>query len=53
MGLAFDYLKKSKAEKESDYPYTARDGTCKYSSTKGVINTRGHVNVKANSPADL
>jgi C1A family cysteine protease len=53
MGLAFDYLKKYKIEKETDYPYTGRDGTCKYSATKGVINTRGHVNVKANSPTDL
>ena len=36
MDYAFQYIETSPLEQESDYPYTARDGTCKYVSSKGV-----------------
>jgi len=30
---AWDYLKSHGSEEESAYPYTGREGTCKYSSS--------------------
>jgi len=36
MDYAFQYIESNPLELESDYPYTARDGTCKYSKSKGV-----------------
>lgn len=53
MELAFAYLQTNKLEKESDYPYTGKQGTCKYSSTKGVTNTKGYKQVTRNSPSAL
>jgi C1A family cysteine protease len=53
MGLAFDYLKSNKLETESAYPYKAVDGSCKYSSAKGKVGDKGHVNVKQNTKAQL
>jgi len=32
--FTYEYLELYGLEKESDYPYTAKDGTCEYSSTK-------------------
>ena len=32
---AFEYLEKSAQELESAYPYTARNGACKYTNAKG------------------
>ena len=35
MDYAFQYIESNPLELESDYPYTARDGSCKYSASKG------------------
>jgi hypothetical protein len=38
--LAVEYAGQQGLEKESDYPYTARDGTCKFTASKAIkINT--------------
>ena len=34
---------------QASYPYTARDGTCKYSATNTGIKATGYVNVTANN----
>jgi cathepsin L len=38
---AYDWLKTKKTMTESDYPYVARKGTCRYNSTKGINNVSG------------
>lgn len=54
MDRAFSYVKKNKLEKESDYPYTAKDGTtCKYTSSKGVVGVSGSKAVKPDRPDQL
>ena len=45
MVLAFEYLKSHKIEKESDYPYEARDDSCREKSSKGVVNVAGYKNI--------
>ena len=44
---AFNYLKKPGFIKSSDYPYTARDGTCRDKSFKAVDTVKGIVSIKA------
>jgi len=39
---SYDWLKTNKTMKESDYPYTARDGTCKYSAAKGITTVSSY-----------
>lgn len=51
MELAFAFLQTNALMKESDYPYTGKDGTCKQKT--GVIKTRTYKQVGANSPANL
>lgn len=34
---AFEYGLTYASELESDYPYTAKDGTCAYDASKGVV----------------
>jgi hypothetical protein len=46
---AFEYLEKSGQELESDYPYTARNGVCKYTKTKGKVNALSYVQVPKRS----
>lgn len=36
---SWNYLKTHGQESESDYPYTGKQGTCKYSSSKGLVMT--------------
>ena len=48
-----NYIKTHGQELETDYPYTARTGTCKYSSTKGKVNVKSIANVGAKSVAQL
>ena len=36
-------------EKESDYPYNARDGTCKYDSSKALKFITTYTNIKPGS----
>ena len=40
-------------ELEADYAYTARDGTCKYASSKGKVNVKSIAQVGAKSVAQL
>jgi len=45
MDYAFQYIETNPLETESDYPYTARDGSCKYQSSKGVGKVKDFVDV--------
>jgi C1A family cysteine protease len=51
---AFDYERQNGAESESEYPYTAADGTCAYNSSK-VVNhhVTGYHDVTAYSEAQF
>jgi len=53
MDLAFDYVKTTPLELESDYPYTAEDGTCQYKKGKGKVQITGYKDVTPNSPSQL
>jgi len=53
MGLAFLYTEKNPLERESDYPYTAKDGNCKYERSKGVGEVKDAYSVKADNPSAL
>lgn len=45
---AFEYVKYAPGiMQESDYPYTAKDGSCAYDQTKTVLNVMGSVNITA------
>merc|ERR1719327_1863353 len=45
MDYAFQYIESAPLELESDYPYKARDGTCKYEASKGVGKVAGFKDV--------
>jgi cathepsin L len=48
------YLESHYAMSESSYPYTARDGSCKYSSSSATsVKTSGYTNVTADSPDSM
>lgn len=51
--LAFDYAKKTPQELESDYPYTARDGSCKATASKEKIQVTSYKHVKSKSYTQL
>ena len=51
MDQAFEYIKTHPLANESDYGYTARDGTCSYTSGTGSIST--YTDVTPNSPDQL
>lgn len=53
MDHAFKYAETNMMELESAYKYTARDGTCKYSASKGVMNTVSYKDVTPRSPSQL
>ena len=53
MDQAFEYIETNPLELESAYPYTARDGTCKYVKTKGVGKVVGYTDVPQNSVAQM
>jgi len=53
MDQAFEYIEKNPLELESAYPYTARDGTCKYVKTKGVGKVVSYTDVPQNSVAQM
>jgi C1A family cysteine protease len=53
MDQAFEYIEKNPLELESEYPYTARDGTCKYVKTKGVGKVVSYTDVPQNSVAQM
>jgi len=45
MDTAFQYIETNPLMLESDYPYTARDGTCKYQKAKGVGKVKSYKDV--------
>ena len=47
MNRAFSYVEDYKLEKESSYPYQAKDESCRYKSKEGVTNVRGYSKVSA------
>ena len=56
MTVAYDYVIKYQDglwNTEDDYPYTARDGTCKFKKEKGVAKTTGYVEIIEGSEKDL
>jgi cathepsin L len=56
MDISFDYViqyQKGKFMLESDYPYTGRDGTCKFDASKAVSKIVSYVNVAEGSEDDL
>jgi cathepsin L len=56
MDDAFDYVINSQNGKVnllSDYPYTARDGNCRYNSATAVLVLAGYIDVKEGSEDDL
>jgi KDEL-tailed cysteine endopeptidase len=51
--LAVEYAAKNGLELESDYPYTAQDGNCKYNKNKATQVAGGYAFVTANSTDSL
>ena len=50
---AFQWYESNKTELESDYSYTARNGTCKQTSYTGQFNSTGYKNVASGSSSAL
>jgi KDEL-tailed cysteine endopeptidase len=50
---AFSYFEKHGAMSESSYPYTARTGTCHYSSSNTGVKSTGHKSVSQNSVSSM
>jgi len=50
---AMTYAEKSPIELEKDYKYTGRDGSCKSSSSKGVVSVKSYKYVANNNPSQL
>ena len=50
---AFQWCQSNKTELESEYTYTAKNGTCMESSYDGQFNTTGYVNVTSGSSSGL
>jgi len=53
MDQAFEYIEKYGIERESDYPYTAQDGDCKYDASKVVTKVSGYVDIPTGSESKL
>ena len=53
MTNCYKYLKTAKIQSYSSYPYTGRQGTCRYSSAKGIVNVASYTNLARNSPTAL
>jgi cathepsin L len=53
MDNAFKYIEKYPLELESEYGYTARQGSCHYSASKGVGQVRSFTDVPQNSVSQL
>jgi len=52
MDYAFEYLENKGQELETDYPYTAQDGTCSWSSSEAKVTVKGYTDVNQ-TDADL
>jgi cathepsin L len=53
MDNAFKYIEKYGIEAEATYPYTARDGTCKYDASKTEGTVKSYQDVAPGNPAQL
>lgn len=53
MDNAFKYIEKYGIEAEASYPYTARDGSCKYDSSKTIGTVKSYSDVAPGNPAQL
>jgi C1A family cysteine protease len=53
MDQAFTYIESNKLETEGDYPYTGKDGSCSFDSSKGVVGVKGYVDVPVKSTSQL
>jgi C1A family cysteine protease len=53
MDYAFQYVEKYGIETESDYPYTAEDGTCQYQKSKAVFTNKNYVDVATDNEKQL
>jgi len=56
MEPAYDYVikyQKGKFMTEEDYPYTAKDGNCKFDASKGVTEVTGYIKIQSGSETDL
>ena len=52
--LSFNYYENHYAMSEASYPYTAKDGSCNYSSSNNTgVKTTGWTNVTADSPSAM
>jgi len=49
MDYAFQYIESNGLELESEYPYTAVDGTCTYDSSSTVGQVRSYVDVQSST----
>ena len=52
MDYAFKYIETNPLQLEADYPYTARDGTCKYNASKGTGKVKSFKDVSPDSSGD-
>jgi C1A family cysteine protease len=50
---SFRYTRDKGIEKDADYPYLGRVGSCRYSSTKVLFRNTGYTQVTRNSPSAL
>merc|ERR1719454_2745082 len=53
MDTAFEYIEKNPLMLEDDYPYTGRDGTCKYDASKGVGEVQKYSDVRSGDADQL
>ena len=53
MDNSFKYTRDKGVMKESDYPYVAKAGTCKYNANKIAFKNKGYARVTANNPNQL
>lgn len=53
MDSAFQYVQQYGIEREGDYPYTARDGKCRYSGSKVVTKVTGFVDIPSQNEQKL
>ncbi|XP_049821346.1 procathepsin L-like [Aethina tumida] len=53
MVAAFEYVRDHGIESEAAYPYTGRDGSCKYDSSKSVLTVSGYTEISEGDEDDL
>lgn len=53
MDTAFKYIETNPLELEADYPYTAKNGKCKYVASKGVGKVVSYHDVQSGSASQL